>query len=380
MSDLTPVREEDAFDVAKVHTWLSSYINESSLPDVFQFRSGASNLTYLLKYPDRELVLRRPPVGTKAVSAHDMKREFLIQSRLKPVYDLVPTVIALCEDHSILGSDFYVMDRIQGEIFRRDVPETLTKEDISVMAHSLVSGLAQLHSVDASVLNELNKGPGYVTRQVEGWSKRYRNALTDDVPDGEDVMNWLLSNKPDDVGSCIIHGDWRIDNMVFDLAQKKLVGVLDWELATVGDPLMDLGSALAYWIDKDDEPMFASLRRQPSHLDGMPTRKEFIAKYLELSGRKCDDFTFYEVFGLFRLTVIIQQIWARYKAGQTTNPAFKGFGMGVNILINRAQGLSHESRAYHRLHSKIRSERDPDSNTKPRRSPHQSWRGWRLFI
>ena len=339
MSDLTPVRDEDAFDVAKVHSWLNSYINESSLPDVFQFRSGASNLTYLLKYPDRELVLRRPPVGTKAVSAHDMKREFLIQSRLKPVYDLVPTVIALCEDHSILGSDFYVMDRIQGEIFRRDVPETLTKEDISVMAHSLVSGLAQLHSVNASVLNELNKGPGYVTRQVEGWSKRYRNALTDDVPDGEDVMRWLDANRPDDVGSCIIHGDWRIDNMVFDLAQKKLVGVLDWELATVGDPLMDLGSALAYWIDKDDEPMFASLRRQPSHLDGMPTRREFIAKYLELSGRKCDDFTFYEVFGLFRLTVIIQQIWARYKAGQTTNPAFKGFGMGVNILINRAQGL-----------------------------------------
>jgi len=339
MSDLTPVREEDAFDVARVHTWLNSYINESSLPDVFQFRSGASNLTYLLKYPDRELVLRRPPVGTKAVSAHDMKREFLIQSRLKPVYDLVPTVIALCEDHSILGSDFYVMDRIQGEIFRRDVPETLTKEDISVMAHSLVSGLAQLHSVDASVLNELNKGPGYVTRQVEGWSKRYRNALTDDVPDGEDVMNWLLSNKPDDVGSCIIHGDWRIDNMVFDLAQKKLVGVLDWELATVGDPLMDLGSALAYWVDRDDEPMFASLRRQPSHLEAMPTRREFIAKYLELSNRKCDDFTFYEVFGLFRLTVIIQQIWARYRAGQTTNPAFKGFGMGVNILIKRAQGL-----------------------------------------
>ena len=339
MSDLTPVRDEDAFDIGKVHNWLAPHINEKSLPDVFQFRSGASNLTYLLKYPDRELVLRRPPVGTKAVSAHDMKREFLIQSRLKPVYNLVPTVIALCEDHSILGSDFYVMEKIQGELFRRDVPESLSKEDISIMANSLVSGLAQLHSVDASVLQELNKGSGYVTRQVEGWSKRYRNALTDDVPDGEDVMNWLDANKPEDVDSCIIHGDWRIDNMVFDLGQKKLVGVLDWELATVGDPLMDLGSALAYWIDKDDEPMFASLRRQPSDLDGMPTRKEFIAKYLELSGRKCDDFTFYEVFGLFRLSVIIQQIWARYKAGQTTNPAFKGFGMGVNILINRAQGL-----------------------------------------
>ena len=339
MSDLTPVRDEDAFDIGKVHNWLVPHINEKSLPEVFQFRSGASNLTYLLKYPDRELVLRRPPIGTKAVSAHDMKREFLIQSRLKPVYNLVPTVIALCEDHSILGSDFYVMEKIQGEIFRRDVPESLSKEDISIMANSLVSGLAQLHSVDASVLQELNKGSGYVTRQVEGWSKRYRNALTDDVPDGEDVMHWLDANKPEDIDSCIIHGDWRIDNMVFDLGQKKLVGVLDWELATVGDPLMDLGSALAYWIDKDDEPMFASLRRQPSDLDGMPTRKEFIEKYLELSGRNCGDFTFYEVFGLFRLSVIIQQIWARYKAGQTTNPAFKGFGMGVNILINRAQGL-----------------------------------------
>ena len=339
MSDLTPVRDEDAFDIAKVHDWLSRYIEEGELPEVKQFRSGASNLTYLLKYPDRELVLRRPPIGTKAVSAHDMKREFLIQSRLKPVYDLVPTVIALCEDHSIIGSDFYVMERIKGDIFRRDVPESLTKEDISIMATSLVAGLARLHNVDATVLAELNKGLGYVTRQVEGWSKRYRNALTDDVPDGEDVMSWLAANKPEDVGSCIIHGDWRIDNMVFDLDQKRLVGVLDWELATVGDPLMDLGSALAYWVDRDDDLEFASLRRQPSHLEGMPTRREFIAKYLELSGRKCDDFTFYEVFGLFRLTVIIQQIWARYRAGQTTNPAFKGFGVGVNILIKRAQGL-----------------------------------------
>ena len=339
MSDLTPVREEDAFDIEKVHHWLTSYIDQPELPEVQQFRSGASNLTYLLKYPNRELVLRRPPVGTKAVSAHDMKREFLIQSRLKPAYDLVPKVIALCDDHSILGSDFYVMDRIQGEIFRRDVPETLSPDDISVMATSLVSGLAQLHSVDASVLSELNKGAGYVTRQVEGWSKRYRNALTDDVPDGESVMAWLATNKPDDVASCVIHGDWRIDNMVFDLGQKRLVGVLDWELATIGDPLMDLGSALAYWVDRDDDPIFASLRRQPSHLEGMPTRREFISHYLELSGRRCDDFTFYEVFGLFRLSVIIQQIWARFKAGQTTNPAFQGFGMGVNILINRAQGL-----------------------------------------
>ena len=339
MKDLTPVRDEDRFDVAKMHEWLRPFIGVDQLPEVSQFRSGASNLTYLLQYPDRDLVLRKPPMGTKAASAHDMKREFLIQSRLQPVYPLVPSMIALCDDQAVMGSDFYVMERVVGDIFRRDVPEGVTTADVSVMAESLINGLVQLHAVDASILAELNKGPGYVQRQVEGWSKRYRNALTDDVPNGEKVMAWLEANRPDDVASCVIHGDWRIDNVVFDLKAARIVGVLDWELATVGDPLMDLGSALAYWVDRDDEPGFASLRRQPSHLPGMPTREEFVQKYLQLSGRRCDDFTFYEVFGLFRLAVIIQQIWARYRAGQTTNPAFAGFGDACNTLINRAERL-----------------------------------------
>jgi aminoglycoside phosphotransferase (APT) family kinase protein len=303
-----------------------------------QFRSGASNLTYLLSYSERDLVLRKPPVGTKAASAHDMKREYLIQSRLQSVYPLVPKMIALCDDQSIMGSDFYVMERVEGEIFRRDIPAGITAADISVMADSLINGLVQLHAVDSSILKELNKGAGYVQRQVEGWSKRYRNALTDDVPAAEKLMGWLAANQPDDVDSCIIHGDWRIDNVVFDLANARIAGVLDWELATVGDPLMDLGSALAYWVDRDDESAFASLRRQPSHLPGMPTREEFLQRYLQLSGRKCADFTFYEVFGLFRLAVIIQQIWARFRAGQTTNPAFAGFGDAVNTLITRAEG------------------------------------------
>jgi aminoglycoside phosphotransferase (APT) family kinase protein len=339
MKDLTPVRDEDRFDVERMHQWLQPFIGVDELPQVSQFRSGASNLTYLLQYPDRELVLRKPPVGMKAASAHDMKREFLIQSRLQPVYPLVPSMIALCDDQSVMGSDFYVMERVVGDIFRRDVPEGVTPADVSVMADSLINGLVQLHAVDASILAELNKGPGYVQRQVEGWSKRYRNALTDDVPNGEKVMAWLEANRPYDVASCVIHGDWRIDNVVFDLKQARIVGVLDWELATVGDPLMDLGSALAYWVDRDDDPAFAALRRQPSHLPGMPTREEFVQRYLQLSRRSCDDFTFYEVFGLFRLAVIIQQIWARYRAGQTTNPAFAGFGDACNTLINRAERL-----------------------------------------
>ena len=338
MKDLTAVRDEDRFDVAKMHNWLRPFINEDQLPEVMQFRSGASNLTYLLSYSERDLVLRKPPVGTKAASAHDMKREYLIQSRLQSVYPLVPKMIALCDDQSIMGSDFYVMERVEGEIFRRDIPAGITAADISVMADSLINGLVQLHAVDSSILKELNKGAGYVQRQVEGWSKRYRNALTDDVPAAEKLMAWLAANQPDDVDSCIIHGDWRIDNVVFDLANARIAGVLDWELATVGDPLMDLGSALAYWVDRDDESAFASLRRQPSHLPGMPTREEFLQRYLQLSGRKCADFTFYEVFGLFRLAVIIQQIWARFRAGQTTNPAFAGFGDAVNTLITRAEG------------------------------------------
>lgn len=338
--DLIGVRSEDLFDASAVHAWLSQHVSSlEGEPIVEQFRSGASNLTYLLKYPDRELVLRRPPHGNKAVSAHDMKREFLIQQRLRPSYPLVPQVIALCEDPHVIGSDFYVMERINGTILRRDAPESvdLNPDRAEALGQTMISGLAQLHKVDVEILSELSKGPGYISRQVEGWSKRYRGALTDDVPNAEELMAWLNNNQPEDVASCVIHGDWRLDNMVLDLSHTPLiVGVLDWELATVGDPLMDLGSALAYWIDRDDEPAFAALRRQPSDLPGMPTRADFVAKYLAETNWPCANFTFYEVFGLFRLTVILQQIWSRYRAGQTTNPAFAQFGSAVHVLINRA--------------------------------------------
>ena len=342
--EISPVREEDSFDVGTLHKWLSRFIPDlHSPPEVKQFRAGASNLTYLLVYPDRELILRRPPGGNKAASAHDMKREFLIQQKLKPVYQYAPNVLAICEDHSILGSDFYVMEKIEGTILRRDLPPEIqiTLEQVNRLGQNVISGLVDLHSVDASILDYLNKGPGYVRRQVEGWSRRYRDALTDDVPSAEALMLWLDKNQPEDVASCVIHGDWRLDNMVLDLTETpRLVGVLDWELATVGDPLMDLGSSLAYWVDRDDDDSFTALRRQPSNLVGMPTRKEFVEKYLAEMDFSCDDFTFYEVFGLFRLTVIAQQIWFRYRLGQTTNPSFSQFGSIVNTLIDRATRLT----------------------------------------
>ena len=341
--ELSAVRSEDSFDIEAVHAWLSEQIlGLNELPTVEQFRSGASNLTFLLRYSDRELVLRRPPAGQKAVSAHDMKREYSIQRNLLPHYPLVPKVLALCEDRKIIGSDFYVMERIIGTILRRDIPDNifLTGQNTIALGEAVIDGLVQLHQVDAGVLGELNKGPGYVSRQVKGWSERYRAALTDDVPTGEKLMTWLAEHQPTDIATCVIHGDWRLDNLVIDISDSpRLRGVLDWELATVGDPLMDLGSAMAYWIDKDDDPAFAALRRQPSELPGMPTRQEFISRYLKESNWACSDFTFYEVFGLFRLTVILQQIWYRYREGQTTNPAFAQFGPAVHVLLNRANDL-----------------------------------------
>lgn len=338
-SDRTAVRAEDSFDVEAMDRWLRSRMDlPGGLPVLEQFRSGASNLTYLVRYPDRDLVLRRPPNGTKAASAHDMGREVRIQRALRPSYPFVPEVVAFCEDETVIGSTFYLMERITGTILRHEIPAGIEPEGVARIGAVFIDGLAQLHAVDPTPLADLGKGIGYVQRQVAGWSKRYRAALTPDVPDGEDVMRWLAEHQPDDVGSVVLHGDWRLDNIVIDLTDEpRLVGVLDWELSTVGDPLMDLGSALAYWVSADDDVDFASLRRQPSHVPGMPNREELIARYLQRSGVPCADFTFYEVFGLFRLAVIIQQIWARYVSGQTTNPAFSGFGDGVRILISRAK-------------------------------------------
>ena len=342
-AELSEVRAEDSFDIDAVATWLIKNAEvPSDRPEVKQFGSGASNLTYLLTYKDQELILRRPPVGTKAASAHDMKREFLIQKTLLSDFPIVPKVIALCEDQSVLGSDFYVMQRINGVILRRDLPKGLSlgADKISVIADLVIDGLVSLHHVDSRSLWQLSKGPGYVARQIEGWSRRYRSSRTPDVADAETLMKWLDQNQPEDVAACVIHGDWRLDNLVFNLEHTpKLVGALDWELATIGDPLMDLGSSMAYWIDRTDDGAFAELRRQPSHLPGMPTRKEFVASYLAKSEWSCNDFTFYEVFGLFRLTVIVQQICARYVAGQTTNPAFSTFGDAVNLMINRAMRM-----------------------------------------
>ena len=340
------VRDEDAFDVAAVDAWLRASAEAAAwgdgLPEVRQFSGGASNLTYLLRYPAKDLILRRPPAGTKARGAHDMGREFRIQSALAPVFPYVAPMVGHCTDEAVLGSEFYVMERLVGSIPRRDFDVPLTEEQVRATCTNTLDLLVALHAVDpaAAGLDGLGKGEGYVARQVGGWSERYRRAVTPNVADMEEVMAWLGAHQPPDRGSCLIHNDFRFDNVVYATDDPtRPIGLLDWELATVGDPLMDLGSALAYWVEAGDDDGMQLLRQQPTDAPGMLTRDEVVAYYAERSGLEvsAEQWRFYEVFGLFRLAGIVQQIYYRFHHGQTTNPRFEHFWMVVNMLDERCR-------------------------------------------
>ncbi|MDI1302681.1 MAG: phosphotransferase family protein [bacterium] len=339
------VRAGEELDVAVVDRYLKAHLPDlQGTPEILQFAGGASNLTYLVKYENRELILRRPPFGKKAKGAHDMMREARIMQALKPVYPYVPEVLALCEDETVMGCDFYVMQRLVGVIPRQNFPEELllTPDKTRALCQGVIDKLIELHKVDvhAAGLDYLGKGQGYVARQVSGWSERYRNARTDDVKDFEEVMAWLEAKKPaTEVAITLIHNDFRFDNVVLDPKDLHVIGVLDWEMATLGDPLMDLGGALAYWVQTDDDPVFQMMRRQPTNAAGMMSRAEVVSYYGEKTGFKVANFDFYMVFGLFRLAGIAQQIWYRYYNGQTTNPSFAQFGTMVNYLEKRCLDL-----------------------------------------
>jgi len=339
------VRKGEALDIGSVHAWLSGHISGlGELPKVTQYPKGASNWTYRLQYRERDLVLRRPPAGTKAKSAHDMVREYTVQQSLFPVYPYVPRMVALCRESSVIGCDFYVMERIAGLIPRANLPEGVTLDALRtrLLCTNMLDRLVELHGIDpVSVgLDKLGKGPGYCRRQVDGWSERYLRAKTWNVPSFERVRDWLATNVPEDASASVIHNDWRFDNLVLDVDDPtRIVGVLDWEMATVGDPLMDLGSMLAYWVRPDDNFVVRSMRRQPTHLPGMFSRQEVVEHYLQRTGLRPSSWAFYEVFGVFRLAVIAQQIYYRYHHSQTRNPAFRNFWVLVHVLERRCRKL-----------------------------------------
>ena len=337
----TRIRSGEELDASQIDPYLKAHIpGLSGQPAISQFPGGASNLTYLIEYPGVELVLRRPPFGHKAKSAHDMGREFRILNQLKDAFPYCPKAYAHCTDTSLIGSEFYVMERVKGIILRSDLPRELafSADDTQGLCQSFIDKLVELHRVDyaACGLGELGKPEGYVQRQISGWSDRYEKALTPDAPLWEEVKSWLNTKMPADHSTpAIVHNDYRFDNVILDPNNPmQIIGVLDWELTTIGDPLMDLGNTLAYWIEADDPAPVQLMRRQPSNAPGMLTRREFVDYYAERSGIQVDNYDFYYTYGLFRLAGIVQQIYYRYYHGQTQDKRFAPF-VHMNALLEQ---------------------------------------------
>lgn len=316
-----------------------------SNPTLELFSGGASNLTARLQLGERALVVRRAPPGRKAATAHDMVREARVLTAIRPHFPLVPEVIAVGEDPGLLGTPFFVMEHLEGNVPGRRLPQQVSVEQARALCDNLIDLHADLHSIDLveTGLDSLGKPDGYVGRQISGWAKRYRAARSDDVPSCDRIISWLESHMPAESGASLIHNDFKLDNVVLDPDDvTRIIGVLDWEMATIGDPLMDLGASLAYWVQRDDPEPLKAIRRLPTTVPGMMTRAEVVAHYAARSGRVIDDFTYYYVYGLFRLAGIAQQIYARYKLGQTSDERFAAIGMAVNVLAMQAEHVIEE--------------------------------------
>ncbi|TAL31368.1 MAG: phosphotransferase family protein [Spirochaetes bacterium] len=350
IDEATNTRPGEELDPGRVEAFLKDSIaGLSGEFRISQFPSGFSNLTYFIKFGTRELVLRRPPFGRKAKTAHDMGREFRMLSALKPVFPYCPAPLAYSEDEGIMGCPFYVMERIKGIILRKNLPKglSLSPPEMRALCKELADVQIALHKVDyrAAGLADYGKPEGYVERQVTGWSRRYRDARTPDAPDFETVMSWLAEKMPaDSPYVAVIHNDYKFDNVVLDPANPlKIIGVLDWEMATIGDPLMDLGSSIAYWVEKTDPANFQAVRMLPTHLDGAMTRDELVEYYSRHSGIPVDNFDYYFCFGLFRLAVIAQQIYYRFYHGQTKDQRFAMLIFAVKILEETALKVLEKS-------------------------------------
>jgi aminoglycoside phosphotransferase (APT) family kinase protein len=333
------VRAEEAFDANALRAYLAPVLGTSLLNlQVQQYLGGFSNLTYLLQSGEEKWVLRRPPIGNKVISAHDMRREFRILSALQGHYPYSPKPLHFCADHGVLGSDFYLMSCTEGIVIRNQYPEIMHLSALQVhqQFRNLLDGLGELHALDPQALGLENFGrpDGYIRRQVEGWGVRYRNAFTPDAPNFDRVMTWLHDRIPPESGRvCIIHNDYKLDNVVWSVRDPmRLCGVLDWEMATLGDPLMDLGCTLAYWVEETDPDFYRRYRSMPSDTPGAPRRTEIVARFAQNTGLSVERIDFYYCFGLFRLAVIAQQIYYRYSQGLTQDVRF-------GALIDKAHGL-----------------------------------------
>jgi aminoglycoside phosphotransferase (APT) family kinase protein len=307
---------------------------------VKQFTHGYSNLTYLLSIENKEYVLRKPPIGA-IKRGHDMSREFKVQSAVQKEFSKVPKMFAYTDDAAVLGSEFYIMEKVEGIILnfkeakKRDIPAN----DYKTIANAWLDTFTELHQLDYDAIGLVNLGKpeGYVERQVTNWGKQYLKAATKDVPSAEKVMQWMQENQPKNYQHCLIHNDYKYDNVVFkDNSWKEITAVLDWEMATLGDPLMDLGTSLGYWTLASDHDFVKQGIPSPTIFEGNPMRSEIVASYAKKSGRDIHNMVFYYAFGLFKIAVIAQQIYYRYSKGLTSDPRFANLDKAAELCCNLA--------------------------------------------
>lgn len=338
------VRQGEELPVERLSDYLTEHLGSfTGALTIEQFPAGFSNLTYLIRAGDRELVLRRPPIGAKIKTAHDMSREYRILSHLHPVYKKVPRPLLFCDDESILGAPFYVMERVTGIILRAQKPQDLdlSADVMRRLSETFVDNLAEIHEIDYANagLSDLGSPQGYVKRQVEGWTKRYYNARTDDVASIDHLADWLHQNLPaDSKQPALIHNDYKYDNLVLSPEDfARVIAVLDWEMATIGDPLMDFGTSLGYWVEVTDPEEWQRYGFGLTSLPGSFTRTELLEHYARRTGRRIDDPVFYFAYGLLKIAVIVQQIYFRYQKGLTRDPRFARLGALVHACGDLAQ-------------------------------------------
>lgn len=349
MKDTIDVRQDERFDEQKLADFLRGKLpgSENKL-QVRQFGGGAANLTYLLDFGTDEYVLRRPPLGKVAKSAHDMGREYKVLSVLHHAFPYAPRAFLYCDDPNIIGADFFVMERRQGVVVRRTLPAIFADVPNAPrrMSEAIVDALAQFHAVDYTALGlaDLGKPQGFIERQVEGWYKRWQaarqGAELEDLSEMAWVYRWLKENLPPSTGFSLVHNDYKLDNVMLSTEDPgKLVAIFDWDMCTLGDPLSDLGAMLCYWTEPTDAPYLQGMAMMPTGDLGFMTRQELVARYAKVSGRSVHDIHFYHALGLFRLVVIIAQIYIRYARGQTKDERFVTFGPMIPLMARAAQSV-----------------------------------------
>ncbi len=335
MNDTKPIRLGEKLNIENLSLYLQDKI--SGKISIEQFPSGNSNLTYCIKIGETEYVLRRPPFGNSVKSAHDMSREFNVLDKLSKVYSPAPKPLLLCRDESIIGSEFYLMERRNGLIIRGKSPAILenSTELQQTVCESFIQNLVDLHNLDykSAGLGDFGKPEGYAIRQVVGWSKRYFNAKTDEHIELEKTIEWLNANVPNDETASLVHNDYKFDNIMLNPNDlTEIVAVLDWEMTTIGSPLMDFGTTLGYWMSKEIGEELLNMPFNPRVLMENVSRQQLAEIYAEKSRHDLSNILFYYVFGTFKIAVIAQQIYARFAKGFTTDKRFEKFNHFVSAL------------------------------------------------